>query len=657
MKFMQSLRFCVVSLMVAIGPVSAAVPAPGEIDPTFGDNGWVRLRIDKGDTPFDSARHIKVRNERTDQGDRPALYVAGIVGDRVAVAKFTVNGKPVRSFGDNGILFSTRDEIAHLAGLELMDNGDVVIAYSDRRADEPTVWDFFIEVFDADGKPRILQVIDYGWLPLPREEVNWRGGDLICDGTRRYMAEVDSFLYPDEVRFSGTVAYALAKGPSGNLVVTGNATLEEDFGGFSLFNYIIGSIEFEGAGSRYERNRERGLSCHTYDNEDDDTETLVPSGAHLFRPGIVPGWNSYENYGMRVTESAFARDELWMAGYDSRIIYDTTLPSSFPWRFRDLGVAMNAGSTSTHYCGGPGSFGCDDFLLTGFGNGEYILGSYWDSRQSYLKSLAVENDRLYFYGDVETAFYSGGNFHTPIISEREHPDVTAQRPRLLPLNSELSASSALVEKGLRVDDQHVLLGALNECHEANNCSGKQDRFFVAMSANTPINDLYYGEDARFGTQGSEAYSVPDDRGDRSQRVWAFDGVILERGGDNTARSLIVVGDFLASDSNDPANFDWFITKIRLPGKDGRLNLGVSGAGDNTGFPAHVEIAPTGVLCRRDCQYAYPGNTALSLRAVDSANFVFAGWEPGGDCPDAASKTCDVLIDGDVTAKARFVPRF
>jgi hypothetical protein len=655
MKILRSMMCCALAAFAPWLSLHAAEIMPGDIDPNFGDNGWVRLRIDRGDTPFDSARHVKVRSERGQDGDRPFLYVAGIAGDRVAIAKYTLNGKPLRAFGDNGIVFSTRQRIGSLAGLELMDNGDVVIAYSDQRSDEATVWDFFVEVFDADGRPRPIQTLYSGGWPLPPEEVNWRGADLICDGTLRYMDEAALFLYPETIKFHGIAAYSLARGPTGNLVVTGNATLESVYGSFEDFDYVMGSIEFDFAGGKYERNRERGLTCHEYDNEDDDTPTLTPSGAHIFVSGIIPGLNYGDNYGMRVTDSVFMRDQLWLSGYDTQIIFDPQPPYIFPWRFRDLGVAMHAGTTSTDYCGG--GYGCDDFLLTGAGLGEYIQGSYWDARQSYLKSVAVEDERLYFYGDAETAFYPGGNYHTPIISERLHADSTVLQPRLLPLNSELGNASALVEKGLRVDDQHLLLGALNDCHEANNCGGKQDRFFVAISASAPINGLYYGEDPRFGSQGSQAYAVPDDRGDRAQRVWAFDGAVVERGVDNAARSLIVVGDFLPGDSNDPINYDWFIAKIRLPGKAGQLTLGVSGAGDNTGFPAHVEIAPTGVLCRRDCQYAYPGETLLTLRAVDSASFIFAGWEPGSACSNLAAPTCEVRIDGDVTAKARFAPRF
>ncbi len=657
MNTLRSMMCCCVAVLAAFAPwlsLHAADIAPGDIDPNFGDNGWVRMRIDRGDTPFDSARHVKVRSERGQQGDRPFLYVAGIAGDRVAIAKYTLNGKPLPAFGDNGIAFSTRGRVGQLAGLELMENGDVVIAYSDQRSDDPRVWDFFVEVFDANGRPRPIQTLYNDWVPLPPVELNWRGADLICDGTLRYMDETNTFLYPDEVKFHGIAAYSLAQGPTGNLVVTGNATLETVYGSSSDFDYVVASTEFDFAGGKYERNRERGLSCHEYDDEDDDAPSLKPSGAHLFVPGIVPGWNYGDNYGMRVTDSVFSRDQLWLGGYDTQIIFDPQPPYVFPWRFRDLGVAMNAGSIGSDYCGGSG---CDDFLLTGVGRGEYIQGSYWDTRQSYLKSIAVEDERLYFYGNTETAFYPGGNYHTPIISERLHADSTVLQPRLLPLNSDLNNASALVEKGLRVDDQHLLLGALNDCHEANNCGGLQDRFFVAMSASAPINGLYYGEDPRFGTQGSQAYAVPDDRGDRAQRVWAFDGVVVERGVDNAARSLFVVGDFLPSDSNDPINYDWFITKIRLPGKAGRLNLGVSGAGDNTGFPAHVEIAPTGVLCRRDCQYAYPGETLLTLRAVNSANFIFAGWESGSACTNLAAPICEVRIDGDVTAKARFVSRF
>jgi hypothetical protein len=655
MNILRSMMCCVAVLAFAPWPsLHAADTVPGDIDPTFGDNGWVRLRLDRGDTPFDSARHIKLRSERGPQGERPFLYVAGIAGDRVAIAKYTLNGKPLPAFGDNGIAFSTRRRIGQLAGLELMENGDVVIAYSDQRSDEPSVWDFFVEVFDADGRPRPIQTLYSGW-PLAPEQVNWRGADLICDGTLRYMDETDQFLYPETVKFHGIAAYSLALGPNGNLVVTGNATMQAVHGSYEHFDYVMGSIEFDFAGGKYERNRERGLSCHEYDNEDDDTPTLTPSGAHIFVSGSIPGLNNDDNYGMRVTDSVFMRDQLWLSGYDTQIIFDPQPPYVFPWRFRDLGVAMNAGSTGSDYCGG--GYGCDDFLLTGFGLGEYIQGSYWDGRQSYLKSLAAEDERLYLYGDAETTFYPGGNYHTPIISERLHADSTVLQPRLLTLNSELSDASALVEKGLRVDDQHLLLGALNDCHEANNCGGKQDRFFVAMSASAPINGLYYGEDSRFGRQGSQAYAVPDHRGDRAQRVWAFDGAVVERGVDNAARSLIVVGDFLPADSNDPIDYDWFIAKIRLPGKAGRLHLGVSGAGDNTGFPAHVEIAPTGVLCRRDCQYAYPGETLLTLRAVDSANFIFAGWEQGSACTNPAAPICEVRIDGDITAKARFAPRF
>jgi hypothetical protein len=638
---MKTLQFLLRStlLLAVTTTLYAADIKPGEIDPSFGDNGWVRLPINKGDTRFDSARTVKIQRERVGNEERHFIYAAGITGDRVAIAKFTLDGKPVPSFAENGVALSTRSRIEHFAGLELMDNGDLVVAYNDRLSDERSVYDFYIEVFDRNGRPKPIQQFPLP-PPLGPSQINWRGGDFICDGTLRYWDETGL----PERRFRDIAAYSFTKAPNGNLVVTGNAVQEVRS---SSFGKIV-SLQFS-ASDKYELNRESGVTCHEYDNEDDDSPTMIPSGAHVLST-YVPYAPFNTHTGIRVTDSSFVGEQLWLAGYETQYQYDPQPPPPlyFPWRFRSFGSVINAGNPRNGYCGGD-DCGLFDYSLSA--RGEYIQGSYWDTRQSYLKSIAVEGERLYLYGDAETAFYPLGNYHTPIIVERLNPDSTVLQPRLLPLNAELSTTSAIVEKGLRVDNQHVLLGALNDCYEANNCSGKQDRFFVAMSSSAPVNGLIYGADNRFGTQGSKGYRVP-----AAQRVWAFDGALVERSADNRARSLIVVGDYLAADSQDPFNYDWLITKIRLPGKAGRLRLGVEGAGANSAFPAGVEIAPAGNICRVDCQFNYPGETELNLRAQDSADFVFAGWDPSSECTSISGKLCVVRIDGNVTVKARFIPR-
>ncbi len=634
----------------------ACAQESGKLNELFGDRGFVRVPINVDQStlytsffslmpsayPFvakrDSARSIQLRTEQISVNgatrNEQFLYVAGLAADRVAIAKLNMKGELVRSFGNNGIAISTGEGITSFAGLQLMPNGDLAIGYAGVLSGDRQYFDVHLEVFEANGRPKVLDVIALPGVSVP---ITRRSHSFICKDSWELIEDTDDI---DESFMVDVRAVSLVKDASDNLLLSGNFTRFDDVDcGFTLglcFNFAstiqwASTVHFSGPAQNYQVDQRSGMACHDYD-EDRDIFVPKPSGGHalLMRP---VGYENYQELGVRA--STLVRDQLWLAGQS---------------RYGNFGAAARAGSDN--FCGV--SLRPDQQNICGF-NGLYsdvgvpfelatpyaIFGnSYWDARDSTIQSLASEEDRLYLYGHAAIASYPSGDLIVPIIAERLSEDSLRQDPHWLLLNPNLQ-SSAHTAKGLRVDGKHLLVGSLRDCVEGD-CAQPYNRFFVAMSGESPDNGLYYGADMNFAEQGSIAHSVPVVADQPARAAQAFDAIVAEKGNGNDARSLFVVGEYETRDGD----FDWFISKVYLGGAPGDLQVSVVGSGQATSVPVGINCANTG----GSCVARFAGNAEVVLTATPTGQGQFFRWE---GCTNTAGTECRVRMDGDARVRAQF----
>ena len=87
--------------------------------------------------------------------------------------------------------------------------------------------------------------------------------------------------------------------------------------------------------------------------------------------------------------------------------------------------------------------------------------------------------------------------------------------------------------------------------------------------------------------------------------------------------------------------------FNLIGSSHELNVGKSGSGSGT-----VTSNPAGITCGSDCTESYPEGQSVILAAATDPGSVFTGWS-GGGC--SGTGTCQIILGGDVTVTASFVP--
>ena len=598
-------RFALLTLFLSSVQNTLAV-VPGDNDPAFGVQGWLRIPIDvPGQSRFDSARAVKIRTELVPVGTISLpfqfIYVAGHAGDRIAMVKLTLDGTRVASFGNNGVLLSTQGGVTHFAGLELFDNGDVAVGYSRFDAGQIGAFDYQLEVFNANGTPKTIRTVVVGSTVL---NLNYVGSKLIC--------EPNAFL-----SVSNVYAAAMTKDADNGITIVGA-------------NDIVNTLAGPDATPAYNRSRFLGAA----DNYAPNFGTNSPcANAGAIAPeslvvtlGSLPGSIGPIFRRFSPTGAQYVGANLWLVGYS--YVFEGAFPD---FTNRYLGTLV-----------GPiPSLGPIPLSYDIYGN------SFWDARQTYLKSLTFDQGTLYQYGEAETGFFGGGNFQTPIIVEPADNVGAQLRPRLFPLNALLSTSSVNVQKGLRFEGTHVLLGALRYCFESNNCTGEQDRFFVARSATAPTDGLTYGATESFGFQGSQQYRVPSYNNLDAPRAWALDAAIPNAPVE-AAQNIIVVGDFRANGIADLGDYDWFVTRIRLRGAGGILQTLRSGTGSGA-----IGSSPAGINCSPSCSAGFAPDTEVTLIATPAPGSVFSGWAASGDCFAISGSSCRVRIDGDKIVAATF----
>lgn len=596
-------------------PVAAAL-APGDVDPSFGVDGWTRLAFDRpGESRFDSARFVAVRTEFTSVGGTLLsfryIYVAGLAGDRVAIAKLDANGAPVPGFGSNGRVVGTQGDVGDLAGLGFAPNGDVVIAYGVRNLDNlffhGASEDFFVEVFSPAGAPRVqgqaLVGPPGGGVLTP---VNWEGVNLYAPGAPGSVF-CNPATYAVELN-----ARSLAIAPNGELTIVGQQTFVSTAAPTTRTPLVVmARMAWDGSANVYRRvpTFSYALGC----GGNGGIQAPAINAAGVAAADFLPSAATY-----------LTNTDLRLAGS----LRDRPSPSA---------------------PSGP-SYGSYQALFNGTfanaGTAWVAPNGYWSpaSRQTRFAAMRWEPalPNLFLYGSAEQAFFAGGNQHQPIIAFDNGTSFLS--PRWLFLNGILSTRSVDVQKGLRWDGKHVLLGALRLCTDGNQCTGEQDSFFVAMSGGAPDN-LAFPPNPAFGFDGSQQYRVPSGgaNGAPAPRAWAFDGAVLEAANEG-AQHLVVVGDYRGAGIADPADFDWFVTRIRLRGAAGTLTVLRSGG---TGS---VASSPPGIACSPTCVASFAADTDVTLTPTAAPGFRFERW--AGDCTGA---TCRLRIDGDAEVAAVFAP--
>ena len=176
--------------LVALAAASfapAASAAPGQLDPTFGTGGSVRL--------LPSNEDIALRGVATQPDGKIVLAGGDFTADTTLVVRLLENGALDPTFGTGGIVsLKLGSEASEARAVLLQPDGKIVVAGSAKGA---TTYDFMVARLNADGSP----------------DLSFGGGDgneVFPVGTEQDRAE------------------ALALGPGGRIVATGEARTPSD---------------------------------------------------------------------------------------------------------------------------------------------------------------------------------------------------------------------------------------------------------------------------------------------------------------------------------------------------------------------------------------------------------------------------------------------
>ena len=626
-------------LILAFAASASAAVKPGDFVPGFGSNDFVRINFPgHGGSNFDSARAVKVRYESSPPLNIsfPYIYVAGIAGDRVAIAKLNANGTLVNSFGSGGIATGTQQFVGNFAGLEFAPNGDLVVGYSGRYMDLYGLHmdgdEFFIEVFDRNGQPRTQQS---AYIPLFGDfvNVNWVGVDV-----KHY--DQSHALCKSEIFTLTSTAYSMAVSPGGNLALVGIAegqvTPEGAEDGYkSYIEQATARFWFDQAAGVYRRAPQSNVaannSCAGLD--------YWGLGGGAYKYFYVHGdWTTTLENSNNLSHAAawLTDDDLRIAGPVIDEFYQSGLDRNHWYGgYHALPSELNAGGSDA-----SGS--------------AWMQGGYWgmDVRNSEFNAMqwVPALPRLFLYGNAENEFYAGGNKNAPVIGFDSGSNAVAARWAFL--NSSMSAVySARTSHGIHRNGKHILLGPLRLCGTINDCTGEWNGFFVSRTSGAP-DGLAYAPDTGFADNGSRYYNVRGNNGIPAQRSWAWQGAVLQSNlvvpGEESWSDLIVVGDFRYAESSDETDYDWFITRIRLRGSNGGPNVSLNGTGTGS-----VTSAPAGINCPGTCAATFTADTQVVLTATPAPGSSFAGWAAGSACESISGAQCTVWVDGEKNVTATF----
>lgn len=611
-------------LLCALCPPAAKALRPGDIVTSFGNQGYVRIPFDRaGESPFDSAHFAAVRYENVGLPVRfPFIYAAGIAGDRAAIVKLDSNGQLVAGFGANGRAISTQYGLGSIAGLGFAPNGDVVIAYSTAAVSDVFAHangeDFFVEVFDGNGQPRVQQQT---WSLGNFIDVNWVGVNTI-DYSGNYYCDPDDYILL-------TTARSMALAGNGDIAVAGSAHHVRTGPGFpsELNETVTARFRFD-AGAGVYRVADGG-NLFPHGNPD---SSCMGNGAYGYT--VQSDHDTLSGVQWSTAAAYLTPTDLRVAGPISNP--DTDAPGSYR-RYAGYDALPTDGSV---YADTSGSAQVP------------AASAYWgaDARNTEIQSMqwVPERPNLFLYGTAEDGFFAGGTQLKPIIAFDE--GTQALKPRWAFLNADMSALySASTRKGLYRYGKHVLLGALRLCAPINDCTGEWDSYFVSRTGGEP-DAFAFPPDAGFGESGSRAYRVPGNPSQvPAERAFAWDGAVLASNlvvpGQESWSDLIVVGDFRRAGSSDPSDYDWFITRIRLRGEAGNLDVTIEGAG-------RVTAAPAGIDCPGTCSQPFDADSDVVLTATADVGSGFSGWS---GCEAPIGTQCRVHIDGSLAVTARFTP--
>ncbi len=460
----------------------------GSLDPSFGDNGIVRLFYETrpGSNGLDDfGKSIKIVYGGFPIFGPQYLLVAGKAGKRIQITKLTMDGVLGSNFGDNGVVFSTRTNVDSFAGMELMPNGDIVIGYADDyvgpNADSK---DFFIEVFEANGVPKNIggpEVFNQRWVDLSNDFA-------FCDAEYRKAT-----------------ARQLLRTADGTVVVVGNQAITDGDG-----NFVRNEIDFaEFDGNSY-------------------APVFAPEPFYCFSAG---GQSKYP--WDQFTSKYIDGNDAWSAiSHEQRNVIAV---GNVRGAEGDFPASMNNRDLSTSNFFEVYTF---DLVLP--------LG-FWRNRSSIFKQIRSENiNQFKLFGSGENGVFTGQNRLQPIIATAAENSL---QPNWFPgLGAATSTSIDITDGHVLSDERLLVVGSAHGCN-ASSCFGPTNSLVLGVSNGQLLLNNWLPENT-FGNEGWVRHNVPDYSGFPTGESMSAESVLSRPLASTTELSLYVVGWFRNYQLND-----------------------------------------------------------------------------------------------------------
>jgi len=493
---------------VGAGLAKGGGMAPGSIDPSFGDNGFVRLYYDTrlGMTTDDSGRTIQIlRGDLGGGAFGPKwILVAGTAGPYVQITRLAMDGSLDPTFGANGVAFSARSNVSSFGGMVTMPNGDIVIGYADGYSGPDSDGkDFFIEVFTADGQPKNVggdESPNQRWVDLSTNNANV--GDNPCD-----------FYFRDNR------AQRLILTAEGGIVLVGDIATHDNDGNF--YRRDLAFAEFNGGTYAPAR---AGGPC-------------TSAGGLIGSFRFPPSWDAdIADGAVHAAVSDIGAHVVLVGSADPRT--DTDAAQFGVQNYRNL--ANHAEYADDYDVGMP--------------------QGYWQQRQSDFWQIRTEAEPGHFllFGDAENGSFAGNVRRLPVIATTA-PGVMSPL-WFYPVGGAADTAIAVLD-GQRLPGalDLLVLGAGRECTASNTCVSDWDSLAVGISNGQSVLNAYQPQPA-FGNEGWVRYRVTDYDGSASTHAIAWSGAIQRGISADSDTDLYVVGEFR---SDTDGHLDTFVTRLRL----------------------------------------------------------------------------------------------